>query len=129
MVPPILPTMFIIPVTTPALRLPTSRQTDQAALPVIIWQNAANAISDAATTRSSVRTTATSAIALVIRPTAPMPQRAIFKLPVRRTSQSVNKPPSQNPAALASQGSAEKSPAYVSEKPRALRRYIGSHVI
>src|SRR2546425_27371 len=103
--------MFIQPVTTPALRLPTSRQTDHAALPVIIWQNAATAINDAATTRSSVRTTAMSAIALVINPPDPTPQGAIFKSPVRRTSQSVNKPPSQNPPALAIQGSAEKKPA------------------
>src|SRR5689334_19347237 len=129
MVPPKLPTMFIHPVTTPALRLPTSRQADHAAPPVIIWQNAATAIKHAAITRSSLCTTPINASALAARPMPPTPQRAIFKLPVRRTSQSVNNPPSQKPPALAIHGNAEKKPAYADENPPAFSRYIGSHVM
>src|SRR5437867_1623063 len=111
MVPPIFPTIFMSPVTTPALRLPTSRQTDHAAPPVIIWQKAANAINEAASTRFSVWITATSDNALVISPSPPTAQRPIFKLPVRRDSPSVARPPSQKPAALVIHGSAEKTPA------------------
>src|SRR5262249_32284399 len=109
MVPPRLPTVFIAPLITPALRRPTSRQTAKAILPVISWQTRANDRNTPARIRSPVRATAISINALPTSPIAPRTHLPSLRLPDRFDNQSVAQPPNQNAPMPNSHGIAENN--------------------